>query len=106
MLLFYSVWSCFITILLWQSHLTNLNDLLSHGMDTAKYPTEMYENLGQYITIFLLPFILTITLPTKILIGRASFIDVFLIMCVSVFLFFFSKVFWRFALRSYTSASS
>ena len=34
------------TILLWQSHLTNLNDLLSHIMDTAKYPTDMYENLG------------------------------------------------------------
>ncbi len=106
LLLFYSVWYVFMTILLWQSHLTNLTDLLFHVMDTAKYPKDMYENLGQYISIFLLPFVLTITLPTKVLFGRASFVDVSIIMSVSVCLFLFSKFFWRFALRSYTSASS
>ncbi|MBI3955899.1 ABC-2 family transporter protein [Candidatus Gottesmanbacteria bacterium] len=106
LLLFYSVWYVFMTILLWQSHLTNLTDLLFHVMDTAKYPKDMYENLSQYISIFLLPFVLTITLPTKVLLGRASFVDVSIIMVVSVCLFFFSKFFWRFALRYYTSASS
>lgn len=106
LLLFYSVWYIFMTILVWQSHLTNLTDLLFHVMDTAKYPKEMYENLGQYISMFLLPFVLTITLPTKVLFGRTSLVDVFIIMVVSACLFFFSKFFWRFALRSYTSASS
>ncbi|MEK9143781.1 MAG: ABC-2 family transporter protein [Patescibacteria group bacterium] len=106
LLLFYSVWYIFMTILLWQSHLTNLTDLLFRVMDTAKYPKEMYENLGQYISIFLLPFVLTITLPTKVLFGRASFADASIILVVSVCLFFFSKFFWRYALRHYTSASS
>lgn len=106
LLILYSVWYIFMTILLWQSHLTNLNDLLSHIMDTAKYPTDMYENLGLFISIFLIPFVLAVTLPAKILFGRASFVDITILMITSICLFSFSRFFWRFALRSYTSASS
>ena len=94
LLILYSVWYIFMTILLWQSHLTNLNDLLSHIMDTAKYPTDMYENLGSIHFYIFIPFVLAVTLPAKkILFGRASFVDITILMITSICLFSFSRFF-------------
>lgn len=106
LIILYSIWFIVMTILIWQSHLSNLSDLLFHVTDSAKYPKEMYEGLGHYLAFFLLPIALTVSLPAKVLFDRASLWDALIIISIAVSLFIFSRKFWKFALRFYTSASS
>ncbi len=106
LLLLYSIFFTILTITVWQSHLSNLNELLHHLLDSAKFPQDMYRQFFAYGAFFLIPIALIISLPTKALFARLSGIDVTIFFALACGLFLFSRIFWKFALRSYTSASS
>jgi len=105
-LFLYAFWYCILTITIWQSHLFNLSDLLLHITDTAKYPSEMYNEFRYYITVFLLPLSLIITLPTKALLKRTNFPEAIVLVILAIATLIISRVIGKFVLRYYTSASS
>lgn len=102
----YASWYSIIAITIWQSHLFNLSDLLFHITDSAKYPSEMYSEFRYYITIFLLPISLIITLPTKALLNMLNLTDVAPLVMLAVVSLMISRVWGKYVLRFYTSASS
>lgn len=102
----YALWYSILTIAIWHSHLFNLSDLMFHVTDSAKYPSEMYSEFRYYVTIFLLPLSLIITLPTKALLARTSLLEIIILIILTVVAVFVSRINGKFILRYYTSASS
>lgn len=106
LLLLYSIWFISITFTIWFSRLNNLVDLMFTITGIARYPQEMLRQLVSYVFVFLLPITLIITLPTKTYLERLRTEDFILLTILSFVFFVFSRRFWKFALRYYTSASS
>ncbi len=104
--LLYSIWYIVTTITIWFSRLNNIVDVLFTMSSITRYPPEMYREFSFYIFAFLLPLILVIATPIKFLLGRPDVFSMVSLSILSVVFFIASRKFWRFALRSYTSASS
>jgi ABC-2 type transport system permease protein len=76
-------------------------------MEAGKYPMAAYPAALQFFFTFVLPVGFLTTAPAEIMLGRHTTIGWLLgAALLAAGLFTFSRFFWRFALRSYTSASS
>ena len=102
----YSVWFSLLTITIWHSNLSNLVDLLYTVTGSARFPENMFLKARNFALIFLLPITLVVSTPTKLLFQKATMFDILLLTFCALISIFFSKIFWNYALRSYTSASS
>lgn len=105
LLTLYSIWFMVMALTVWNTRLSNLVDLLYHLNDLVRFPPKMYKQVINYV-FFIFPFTIILITPAKAILQRLTIIDVMLLIFFSLFLFFLSRKFWQFALRSYTSASS
>ena len=105
-ILMYSVWLSFSTLMIWFPRLSNITALLYNINGISRFPPDMIYELKSFILFFLVPFTLLSAIPTKALVKNIFSGDTGLLIFLSVFLFYISKKFWKFALRYYTSASS
>ncbi|MCX6731279.1 MAG: ABC-2 family transporter protein [Candidatus Roizmanbacteria bacterium] len=101
----YSVWFLFITTLIWYPNLSNIVDFLYTLNGFARYPAEMLRNSGIPSLILLVPISLIVATPVKILLQKNAWGDILLIIVIGCTLFWLSRIFWKFALKHYTSAS-
>ena len=106
LIVLYSIWYLVITITVWHSNLSNITDILYDLGGMTRFPKEMYRQLGDYALLLLLPLILIMSAPTKLLLQRPDWQEIAVILFFAPFLFIISRKFWFFALRYYTSASS
>lgn len=104
--LLYSIWFLAVTLTIWFPRLTNIVFFMYSVSGLTRYPQEMYRQLAGYIFLFLLPITLVVTMPTRALVQKFSAIDAMMLVGFAVGLFGISRLFWKFALRYYTSASS
>lgn len=104
-ILLYSIWFSVLTLLIWNTRLSNLVDLLYHFNDLVRFPPEMYKVLKNY-AFFILPYTFILVTPAKSIFQRLSLLEAFTLIVLSMLFFLFSRLFWRFALRSYTGASA
>lgn len=105
-LLLYSIWYMIITLTIWFTRLANLVELMFNITGIARYPRTMLAQSVGYAFWFLFPLLLIINIPTKVFLHRLDIAEVFSLIILAVLLFLGSRVFWRFALRYYSSASS
>ncbi len=105
-ILLYSLWFLFATIMVWFPRLTNIVDFMYNLNGVARFPSEMIYEFKNFILLFLLPFTFTIATPTRALFNKVLAGDVVGLLALTLIFFFLSRRFWQFALRSYTSASS
>ena len=101
----YSIWFIISTILIWFTNLTNLVDLLYEVNAVARFPQEMYKGFGQTVIYFLFPLTILLTTPAKSLLQRINVPDILTLLSLSLGLLFLSRIFWKFGLRYYNSAS-
>lgn len=106
LILLYSFWFVATTCIMWFTKLSNITELLFTLTGTARYPQEMFREGFWYLFVFILPLTFIITTPAKVILQRPDLLSMVALFGLSGFLFFFSRWFWKFALRSYTSASS
>lgn len=104
-MIIYSVWMLVMTLTIWFPKLSNLTDLMYQVNQITKFPQKIYQGASIYLFFTLLPLTLVIVTPTKFLLQKAFTGDVLLLASFAIGLFFASRLFWRFALRFYTSAS-
>lgn len=102
----YSVWFMTITLAFWVNRLQNIAEVFPHSLDIAKYPVSIYPPLARYIFVFVIPFAFLGFVPAEIILGRSSWLTIFLPVLTASVLLFLSHRFWNFALRRYSSASS
>lgn len=104
-LLMYSVWFLFITILIWYPNLGNLVELLYTLNSFARYPTEVIKSEGVTALLIFIPISLIVSTPVKALLQKNAGWDVMLLVVISACLFYISRLWWKYALKHYTSAS-
>lgn len=106
LLLLYSIWFMVSTLIIWFPDLSNLIDFLYSYSNIGRYPREMYLQLNTFLFFFILPLTFFVVSPTKALLGKLNAFDVFGLCMAAVTFFVISRLFWKFALRFYTSASN
>lgn len=105
-ILLYSLWFIMTTLIIWYPRMSNVIELMYTISGISRYPGEMYKNALGPLFFIVLPIILIVTTPTKLLVSKASLQEIFLLLGLAMMCLLISRVFWHFALRSYTSASS
>lgn len=75
-------------------------------MKFGERPDRIYQGWIRKLLLFVLPFSLVASYPTRILLEGLDAKILFHIFAVTVLLFLFLQLIWRLALRSYSSASS
>lgn len=104
--LLYCVWFLVATLLIWIPELSNLISLLYDVSGISRYPPEMFKRISGFILFILLPIVIITSVPLRVLIGKASILDVLILLFTCVLFLLLSRTFWKRALKSYSSASN
>ncbi len=103
---FYSLMLAAATLNFWFDRLDNIVDLVNRFNYISRFPADAYKKGGTLIFPLLLPFALVTTVPAGILINKNNPPYLFLLIAIALILLVLSRLFWLFALRRYSSASS
>ncbi|MFQ3609929.1 MAG: ABC-2 family transporter protein [Fimbriimonadales bacterium] len=105
-LIFYSFHFMMMTLSIWLVRVENLWVLSEVFAQIGRFPTDVFDAVLRRVFTYVLPVAFLATIPAQALLGKAS--AGFLWFAVGWALTFFvaGRLLWRFALRSYTSASS
>jgi ABC-2 type transport system permease protein len=105
-MLMYAFWYIVMTFVIWFPDLYNLTELLYTTDNITRYPPQVLWTMRIAFFFIFFPLTLSVSVPTKVLLHTATVTDVVLLIGVALGLLLFSKFFWNFALRYYTSASA
>jgi ABC-2 type transport system permease protein len=107
MLILYSLWYVIASTTIWYVKIYNVTEVLQALLAAGRYPIQAFPpGAYRFVFTFVIPVAFLTTVPAQALLGRASFGYLAFGSVFAALLFLFSRAFWRFALRSYTSASS
>lgn len=101
----YSLWFSILTLLIWNPNLANLIDFLYIINNLGRYPPEMLTVTRNIILYLFIPLALVAAVPAKFLLGKITLSEITIASVSTIGLFFFTRLFWKFALKSYSSAS-
>ncbi len=102
----YSVWFVLGATSIWFVKVYNVTEVLRGLLEAGRYPMVAYPAVYRFFFTFIVPVAFLTTVPANAMLGRGEFTWMFAAGILAVILFIFSVLFWRFALRFYTSASS
>src|SRR5205823_13130104 len=77
-------------------------------LNIARYPDVIYPRLFRFIFGWIVPVVIVANIPARVLIkslGQPAWLMFHLVVAATI-AFWSSRIFWRFALRHYSSASS
>ena len=102
----YSLWIVCAAASFWVVRLDNLMYLLGAIFDTARWPVQVFRGLWRIVFTFVIPVAVMTTYPAMALLGRLDAATAVAALTGSLGLLAVSRLVWRAAIRSYTSASS
>jgi len=102
----YSLWILCAAASFWVVRLDNLTYLLGSIFDTARWPVQVFPHLWRFVFTFVIPVAVMTTYPAMALLGRLDARTAVATIGGAIALLVFSRLVWRSAIRSYTSASS
>ena len=102
----YSLWILCAAASFWVVRLDNLTYLLGAIFDTARWPVQVFRGLWRFVFTFIIPVAVMTTFPAMALLGRLDASTAIATIGGSLGLVVLSRLVWRSAIRSYTSASS
>ena len=90
----------------WITQSLAINELFNSFFETGRFPAAAYPRWLRGVLTFVVPIILVTTVPAQALLGRAGLVLLLVAMLMAAVLLSVSILFWRYALRHYSSASS
>jgi ABC-2 type transport system permease protein len=102
----YAVWFALSTTAFWFVKVANLTDLFSSLFRAGQMPATAFPGWVRFLFTFIVPVAFMTTVPAEAIVGRIRVGNALTALAVTFALLAFSRWFWRFAVRSYTSASS
>jgi len=105
-LILYSIGFLLSTLTIWFVKLWNITMAMAALLEAGKYPVFAYPTAYRVFFTVVLPVAFMTTVPAQAMMGEASPVWLGGLILAAAALFVGSRLFWRFALRSYTSASS
>jgi ABC-2 type transport system permease protein len=102
----YSIWILCAAASFWVVRLDNLTYLLGAIFDVGRWPVQVFQGLWRLVFTFVIPVAVMTTFPAMALLGRLDAPTALGTAGGALALLVISRLFWRRAIRSYTSASS
>jgi len=102
----YSLWFIVGCLSIWYVKVWNATEVLRTFLDAGRYPVAAFPVVVRMFFTFIVPVAFMTTIPAQVMLGQAQMHWLILQAAVAIGLFIFTRYFWRFALRFYTSASS
>jgi ABC-2 type transport system permease protein len=102
----YSLWFILGATSIWFVRIYNVTEVLRGLLEAGRYPIAAYPAAYRFFFTFIVPVAFLTTVPAEAMLGRNSLIWFVGSGILAGILFLISTLFWRFALRFYTSASS
>jgi ABC-2 type transport system permease protein len=102
----YSLWFILGATSIWFVKIYNVTEVLRGLLEAGRYPMAAYPVAYRFFFTFVVPVAFLTTVPADTLLGRGEISWVLGGGVLAIALFFASCLFWKFALRFYTSASS
>lgn len=102
----YALWILCAAASFWVVRLDNLMYLLGAIFDTARWPVHVFPGVWRLIFTFVIPVAVMTTYPAKALLGELDARTALATVGGALALLAISRLVWRTAIRSYTSASS
>ncbi len=106
MIAMYSLWIICAACSFWVVRIDNLTFLLGAIFDTARWPIHVFRGAWRIVFTFVIPVAVMTTYPAMALLGRLDTQTALATIGGSLGLLVVSRLVWRAAIRSYTSASS
>ncbi len=104
--LFYALAFALATTTIWFVKLYNVVNFLGAVLWNAQYPVSAFDRPFRLLMTYGLPVYFMTTVPAEVALGRKGPGFLLALFSLSLGVFLFSRAFWRFALKSYSSASS
>ncbi len=106
LLILYSLWFMLGTLSIWFVKIYNVTYVLKAVVEGGRFPMTAYPVLYRFFMTFVVPVAFLTTVPAETFLGKGTPFYVALGVVMAAIFFLLSRLFWRFALRYYTSASS
>jgi ABC-2 type transport system permease protein len=106
MLILYSLWFLLASLSIWFVKIWNATEVLRYVLVAGRYPVQAYPPGLRILFTFVLPVAFLTTVPAQALLGEASWTWSLGSLAVAAVSLLGTRLFWQFALRHYTSASS
>ncbi len=104
--LIYSVWYIVATSLIWFPTMSNIVELLYMVNVTSRYPYDFFREIAWWVALLTFPFSIALVVPLHALMGKGNLGEYVTLIIASALFFTVARVFWRYSLRHYTSASN
>ncbi len=102
----YSLIMLLITSAFWFVQLENITELIFTFYEAGRFPVNIFPFWVRVLLTFIVPIAFITTVPASVLLGRLNAEFVLYSIGIAAILFVASSLFWRFAVRHYSSASS
>ncbi|HEY9665199.1 MAG TPA: ABC transporter permease [Coleofasciculaceae cyanobacterium] len=105
-IILYSLWFMLGATSIWFVKIYNVTEVLRGLMEAGRFPMVAYPATYRLFFTFVVPVAFLTTVPAEAMLGRSQAVWIVGAGALALGLIFASAIFWRFALRFYTSASS
>ncbi|HBB32564.1 MAG TPA: ABC transporter permease [Cyanobacteria bacterium UBA8803] len=102
----YSLWFMLGATSIWFVKIYNVTEVLRGLLEAGRFPMVAYPASYRFFFTFIVPVAFLTTVPAEAMLGRSQMVWVVGAGMLALGLLLASGIFWRFALRFYTSASS
>ena len=102
----YAIWMLLMTMSFWFVKVENLTFLFSSLFETARFPVNVYKGLLRIFLTYIFPVAVLTTFPAAAFTDRLQGQDALVSIIVAAVLVTAARLFWKKALRHYSSASS
>ena len=106
LLIMYSLVMLLITTAFWFVQLENIMELLFTFYEAGRFPVTIFPGWVRVILTFVVPIAFVTTIPASVLLARLNGMFVAYAVLVAAALLTASVLFWNYAIRHYSSASS
>ena len=106
-LIAYGLWFIITIFVFFLERADNLPYLPQAVIDNvSQYPIDIFKGKTKFIFIWFIPLAFVVSFPTQVLLGQLSKIYVIYAGWLAIIILYLSSLFWNFALKHYSSASS
>jgi ABC-2 type transport system permease protein len=106
-MILYSLWFMVGTTTVWFTKIWNATEVLRGFLEAGKYPITAYRQVAvRFFFTYVLPVVFITTIPAEVMLGKRGAMFILVEAGIAGTLLVISRAFWKWAMRSYTSASS
>lgn len=104
--IYYSLYLIVATFSFWLTETRSLESFFSELIELGKLPRSVWPAGARFFLTYFLPLVFLAAVPAEAILRQVSWPTVVGALLLSLFFLYFSRRFWLFGLRFYTSASS